>query len=633
MGRLVTLKYRPRFLFFAFFSALGIAMCKAQAPVTHLSEVEISASPIQKFGVGAFISSLDSTLIAVHKQASLAQILGSQSAAYIKQYGSGMLATISFRGTGAGHTSVLWNGMQVGYPFLGQADFSIIPMDFIEELTLIHGTSSARFGSGAIGGVISINSTLPKKGVHVGINQSAGSFGTYNSSLQIASRGKKGFIRIGSYYKRSANNFPYKSATGVPFGKVTNADFYSFGAKLTSSVFISKTTNLSADIQATRADKNLQPSIGSLAAANQKDANFWSSVQLTHQVKNGSLVANYGLLYDEINYEGSSTSSYRNNAGIELTYDLLPGLSTETGINTSLISVVTPNYLGNKATENRTNVYSSLTWYPVKPLGVTANLRQAFISGYDVPFTPSLGLNFQWMPTPKWQIHIRSQLAKGYRAPTLNDRYWVPGGNPDLTPETSVNAELGLDVKHKGKLPFWLHATVYQLWVDNWILWLPNGSVWSPENKRKVKGIGFEMETGLKKTIGTATSKAWINYAFTRSTNLVGINEYDRSVGKQLPYTPIHNGNITLQENWKKWLLTISTVVTGKRFITADNETKVPGYALVNVTTTYWFEWHKTKISPYLTINNITNTNYQSIINKAMPGINFLAGVTINFNK
>ena len=35
-------------------------------------------------------------------------------------------------------------------------------------------------------------------------------------------------------------------------------------------------------------------------------------------------------------------------------------------------------------------------------------------------------------------------MARSYRAPTLNERYWVPGGNPALLPEAGWGSEAGL---------------------------------------------------------------------------------------------------------------------------------------------------------------------------------------------
>ncbi|MCF6359738.1 MAG: TonB-dependent receptor, partial [Cyclobacteriaceae bacterium] len=341
----------------------------------------------------------------------------------------------------------------------------------------------------------------------------------------------------------------------------------------------------------------------------------------------------YGFLFDEIDYEGSITSSYQHKASALLEYDIAPSVSVEVGANTTLVEVKTPFYENEVGHENRTNLFGSILWLPLNRLNVSLNLRQAFVTGYVIPFTPSVGIEVNFLRSSAWKVDLKGQLAKGYQVPTLNDRFWVPGGNLDLFSEESVNVEFGLDIKNFSNTPFWINSTVYQLWVDNWILWLPNGAVWSPENKRKVKGFGVELETGVQKQLGNIKVKGWLNYAYTKSTNQEALDEYDRSAGKQLPYVPFHNGNITGQLIVDKWQFQVNSVVTGKRFITTDNETEVPGYALLNMRVSYQINNKYWQTQLYLDANNVTNTNYQSIINRAMPGINFLVGAKINFNK
>ncbi len=633
MDRLKNTPYRPLLLTLAVCFVLGINMSIAQHPLTELEEVEITATSLEKFGVGATTTKIDSTLIQNSNQASLAQLLSLQSPVYIKQYGAGMLSTISFRGTGASHTSVLWNGMQVGYPFLGQADLSLVPLDFVDEITLVHGSSSARFGTGAIGGIIDLQSHKPLNGIGVAINQSIGSFGITNSSIQLSQSGEKGYVKIGGYYKQSKNNFPYKSSSGKPLGNQENANFSLWGVQLASQYQFNQSNLLTLEAQVANADRNLQSSIGSSASNNQKDKSLWSSLEYQHLLRRGVISVQYGFLFDEINYEGSITSSNQHKASALFDYDLSASFSIEVGANTTYIEVNTPFYDNGVGQENRTNLFGSILWLPVNKLNISLNLRQAFVTGYAIPFTPSLGIDFKVVKSPSWQLDLKGQLAKGYKVPTLNDRFWVPGGNLNLLPEESVNAEIGFDLKNISNTPFWVSGTVYQLWVDNWILWLPNGAVWSPENKRKVKGFGLEFETGVEKQLGNIQLKGWLNYAYTKSTNQEALDEYDRSAGKQLPYMPFHNGNITGQLNVGKWQFQANAVVTGKRFITADNETEVPGFALLNARTSYRFNMTNWSALLYLDANNVTNTNYQSIINRAMPGINFLAGVKINFNK
>lgn len=603
----------------------------AQERVTQLQEVEILAEKLSKFGVGASITELDSTLLKNYGRQSLADVLATTSSVYLKQYGAGMLASISFRGTGAGHTNVRWNGLQVGYPFLGQADFSTIPMEFIGDVSLLHGSSSARYGTGAIGGLVNLTNKVPQQGLTASINQSVGSFGTTNTFLQLTKAGGKGYVRLAGLYNRSDNNFKVRYSSGEPLDRQTNANYGVKGGLLEAKYNLTERSSLQLNIQNTYTDRNLQPSIGAVSSDNQKDQNLWSSLEFTQVLAQGELSLNYGYLFDQINFNGSITDSYQHVLQGAISTDLKPWLAIEAGGNSTWVEVQTPNYTSGSANELRGGAFVSVTLSSGNRFETSINLRQSFVSGYAIPFTPSIGVAYKLYDFNHWDVKLRSQLSKGYKVPSLNDRFWVPGGNPELLPEESVNAEVGLDIT-KGK-HFWANTTAYKMWVDNWILWLPQGAIWSPENKRKVEGNGAEFELGIKQTLGKAKVRYWLTYAYTKSTNVEALDVYDRSAGKQLPYVPLHNGNINAQFQVKGWSCLVNGKFTGRRFTTTDNESYVPGYVLINLRFSKHMQWEYWAAHAYINLNNLTNTNYQSVSNRAMPGINLLAGIKISLNK
>ncbi|MCB0506154.1 MAG: TonB-dependent receptor [Cyclobacteriaceae bacterium] len=603
----------------------------AQENTTQLDEVEITANQLTRFGVGAYITELDSGLFENYGRQSLSDVIAYGSSVYIKQYGSGQLATVSFRGTGAGHTSLQWNGLPVGYPFLGQADLSLVPMEFIDQVCLMHGSSSARYGSGAVGGVVDLSNEEPPEGFGILVDQSVGSFSTSNSFVQLHQAGPKGYIRVGSIYNRSENDFKVRSSNGESLGRQANANYFLTGGLLEAGYNLGSTSSLTLSFQNTDANRNLQSSIGAPTSNNQKDRNMWSSLHFKHQMAKGEFNLTYGHLFDRINYNSSVTDSHQNIAQATLLYDVSGWLEMELGINSNWIRVVTPNYESNEARETRTDMFASATIRPTKRVEASINLRQSVATGYSVPFTPSLGISYLLHRKENWKFMLRGQVSKGYRVPTLNDRFWVPGGNPDLNPEESVSTELGINID-KGQ-GFWTNITTYQMWVDNWILWQDQGAFWSPDNVLKVEGKGVELEIGYRQNAGRWQTKYWLNYAYTKSTNIEPRYAYDRTVGKQLPYVPFHNGNANIQLAFKNWNLLLNGQFTGKRFITTDNVTEVSGYALLNLRVSKQLSWDHWAMNAYGNINNATNTNYQTISNRAMPGINFLLGINISFNK
>ena len=102
--------------------------------------------------IGVQETKLDTIALRDNIALSIADVLTFNSSVFVKQYGRGSLSTIAFRGTSASHTQVSWNGMKINSPMLGMTDFSMIPSYFIDDASLLHGTSSLSMSGGGLGG-------------------------------------------------------------------------------------------------------------------------------------------------------------------------------------------------------------------------------------------------------------------------------------------------------------------------------------------------------------------------------------------------------------------------------------------------------------------------------------------------
>lgn len=94
-----------------------------------LSIHEVSVSAERKKDEIAIIKSrIDTNILKNYQSESLAEILSSNSPIFVKSEGRGALSTVSFRGTAASHTDVVWNGVSLKSPMFGEVDFSLIPL-------------------------------------------------------------------------------------------------------------------------------------------------------------------------------------------------------------------------------------------------------------------------------------------------------------------------------------------------------------------------------------------------------------------------------------------------------------------------------------------------------------------------
>src|SRR3989442_2584664 len=102
----------------------------------------------------------------------------------VRAYGGlGELAQPSIRGSSPAQVLVLLDGIPLNSVALGQTDLSTISVDGVERIEVLRGPFAAIYGSGALGGVISIITTKAARSQVVG---RTGGFGQRSASLAIA---------------------------------------------------------------------------------------------------------------------------------------------------------------------------------------------------------------------------------------------------------------------------------------------------------------------------------------------------------------------------------------------------------------------------------------------------------------
>jgi len=274
-------------------------------------------------------------------------------------------------------------------------------------------------------------------------------------------------------------------------------------------------------------------------------------------------------------------------------------------------------------TENRANIYASLTCVFSK-INWTSNLtiRQGWTENFNEPLTPSIGFEGKF-----WRfIFGKISLSRNYRIPTFNERFWVPGGNPDLKPETSWNQEISIyfDKLISDKISkAGVYFTLFNSNVDNWILWVPDDEVpflWTPENVQKVWARGVEIDGKLSFRVGQLETKTGLQYTYTRSTNQVDL---DDSFEKQLVYVPIHSFSANIIFLHKNTSLSYDHNYTGERYTLGDNSEYLPAYNVGRLIVNQRINIKKTYFILQFNINNIWNANYQAIQYYPMPGRNY----------
>ena len=256
-----------------------------------------------------------------------------------------------------------------------------------------------------------------------------------------------------------------------------------------------------------------------------------------HMLYNQSIQTNSNQLLVQANFGRSLTDNLKANIGGSL----------------NRIDVDTDNYEG-KIHENRWDLHGWIKYQPVPHWKLSMTLRSIGTDSIDTPLSPSFGSEFILKRTEDLSLKWNVLASRNFRIPTLNDRYWNPGGNPDLKMEEGFSVETGLDMEFiKKSYKQITNVSVFKMWVNNWIIWLPQGPFWSPENLREVEVSGVEISTQGTFSLGKVENNWTTAYSFTRSKNMTAIDRFDRSAGKQLPYVPFHNLSISLNPQLDSW--------------------------------------------------------------------------------
>src|SRR5699024_6275056 len=136
-------------------------------------------------------------------------------------------------------------------------------------------------------------------------------------------------------------------------------------------------------------------------------------------------------------------------------------------------------------------------WRPAERLGMSVVLREQ-LYGTEWATVPAFFADY--LLSERGNVVAKASVSRNFRFPTLNDLYFLPGGNPDLKNETGVQYEAGLSFA-AGKEGSWSlsgSASWYDQRIDDWILWLPTTKgFFSPVNIKKVHAYGVEVRADL----------------------------------------------------------------------------------------------------------------------------------------
>ena len=609
--------------------------------VVSLSVVTVRAIAPERFLAGQKLQRVDSATLLQFRFGSLTDLLTLNTPLAFKNYGPGQLATVSFRGTSANHTAVLWNGININQPNLGQTDFSTLPVAGFDRLSVQYGSAGSAIGSDAVGGSILLGSSPDwKQKFGITFGQQLASFQNNNTQLGIRYGGTLGNSwqlsgRTFGYRNKLNNNYPYKERNRYFVEPSITTQ-----RGLLQDLFFRHKSGRQVSVNAWLTDNDLIITPNDDIA---RERTRTQSARALATYEANRMTTRLGWIRDIIDYgkgdfsKPSHTETNRFIGRVEREFAFWPtnqqiNLNLRVGGEWSHYRTLTDGYGENIITENRQDLYALLRLQTTRWL-VSANIRQAFVTRFNPPVTPSLGAEYKLIQRSALSLTAKGSVGKSYRVPTLNERYWLVLGNPDLRPERGINVEGGLTaaVTFSDHLSLTAEATAYHNRVDDWTYWNPAKN-YHVENLQLVVARGGEFTTALSYTQNSWQAGFRIGYSLTRTSQERAYDTYAQDiVGKQLPYVPIHTGTLNAYIQRGRMRLTVQTQATSRRYVTFDNSQFFKGVTLTNVLLETTAKLGPVSARLQGQINNVFDALIINVKQNAMPGRNWALNLLINF--
>ncbi len=607
--------------------------------VRSLSAVTVRAITPERFLAGQKRQTIDSTTLLQFRFGSLTDLLTFNTPLAFKNYGPGQLATVAFRGTSANHTAVLWNGININQPNLGQSDFSTLPVAGFDRLAVQYGSSASVVGSDAVGGSVLLSSgPVITSGLRVTLGQQWASF--RNSQTQVGLRygsawGQNWQVsgKTFAYRSQLTNDYPYRERRNYFVEQSQTAQ-----RGLVQDVFFRHRNGNVLSVNAWLTDNDLVVSPQDTVSRTRTRT---QATRLLTSYEANRLTLRLGWMRDRFDYavgnfnQNDRTRTDRFIGRAEREFALWPGRSTvqlnlRLGGEWSHFRTYTDGYGGQLITENRQDVYALLRLQTARWL-VSVNIRQAFVTGFNPPLTPSLGAEYALLRQTRIQLTAKGSVARSFRVPTLNERYWRRLGNPALRPENGLNAEAGLaaTVVLSEHVRLLTDLTVYRNRVDDWSYWNPDFG-YRVENLQLVVARGGEFTATLTYARNGWQAGARAGYALTRSSQERAYSTYAEDVvGKQLPYVPVHTGTLNAWVGRGHTRLTVQTQALSRQYITFDESRFFKGVILTNVLLESRRNLGPVAVRLQGQVNNLFDTLTFSVKRNAMPGRNLAVNVIV----
>ncbi|MBL7074321.1 TonB-dependent receptor [candidate division KSB1 bacterium] len=569
---------------------------------------------------------------------------------------------ISIRGCRPDQVLVLLDGVKLNEAMIGQVDLSTIPLNMVEKIEVIKGGNSARFGAGALGGVINITTKRSFKSEII-LGGKAGAFGAEGGGPTISGNLKKLGYFVSFEHLKSTRDYPYlyERADGTLIQENrNNADFESnslfakfgyqweyHGIELHGHQFYTKRglPGLIFGLTPYARAVTKRDILGGHYRAQLKPARFdlHMGYHLTHSEYKHIYPPDAPLRYRTVPqyYSKNCLAKYQ----IRLTSQvfLKRWVILRSGYEGDWTHYADENLIGlRKRPIGEARDYThGVTLHSEQQFPFPVGFHRGFLSQavrYDqihIQHEGTVRSERQWSPKiglllsrgQQNKISLKANWGRSFRPPTFADLFYQEyrvAGRPDLKPERSLDYEIGLGGSWYGWGELQTEASHFYTRVKDLIVWrLGSFATFSPFNTdAEISGQEYHLSWCSPNDIlilrWSRTYLEPINKSNERTTH-----------NKDLPYRPRKNIRLGVDLRYKIFQLQYQRRVIGERYVTEANTVKMPGYGVDDLTVGVSTKAMGVHIQIRGSVYNLGNVKYEMVERAPVPPREWRIGLTL----
>ena len=602
-----------------------------------LPEITVTATrtPHAHAVAPARVTVLDREDVVASGSRNVAELLAGRSTGFIRFYGQGGLATLSLRGAAPSQTLLLIDGQRMSDPQTGQIDLSLLPSILLDDVEIVHGAGSALYGSDGMAGVVNLRTLPMESASSFAVRVGAGAFGERYAGGRV-SQGI-GRWRTGLAVEASAANGDFSVPRAIarrPNARRDGAD-RSQGSLYATARRSGDRHHLAVSAWMAGADRGLPgpvttPNVGERQWDRQvrlwaSDSFEWQGSQI--RIGGGTHAASLRYLNPQLEIDDTGTSTGYFAEGTLTTIG--PGYSLTTGGSADVHRARHPSR--RTAAVSHAALFSAgsvgmrgLTAYPALRIDGYA----APSTGTKVALSPKLGLAAAVPAIASGRF--KASIGRTFRAPTMNERYWQPGGNPDLRPERGWHADAGVTYA-RGRIL--IELSTFLSSVQDEIRWLrtPAGH-YAPSNLLRTRSLGAELSTGFSASIGRRRHvNGGLVLTWTRATDRS--DPENASFGQQLRYVPVVQAKANASFHAGPASLDLDGRYVGRRYVTTDGTESIDPYLIADVQLRLRRQIAGASMTFATALENVLNTRYAVIQYYPMPPRHLRFSLSVEINR